>query len=204
LERLIDVIADRRNIAGLLGALAGLGLTFAGLIGTGWWAITAGLYAAGFLGAQLLAPPVPAALRAVPVAELPEDLRRLAGKIAPQLPAEAQTHLANILTAATTIEPKLRAIDAANPSVTSVRQIMADYIPTTLTTYAALPARVRSTTKLADGRTADEQLTAQLALLEKQMNQVVENLSRGDLMALETQGRFLEEKFSSPELFSSQ
>jgi len=31
----------------------------------------------------------------------------------------------------------------------------------------------------------------------------VDSLSRGDLLALETQGRFLEEKFASPDLFTS-
>ncbi|HLZ79547.1 MAG TPA: hypothetical protein VKQ09_09425 [Sphingomonas sp.] len=71
-------------------------------------------------------------------------------------------------------------------AVITVRQIMADYIPTTLTAYASLPARVRSNTLLSDGRTADAQLTDQLALLEKQMDQVVDSLSRGDLLALET------------------
>ncbi len=201
MEQWLIVLGDRRNVVGLLGAATGLGLMFSGVIDAGWWAITAGLYAAGFLGAQLVAPPPPLALRAVPVADLPADLRRLARKVGPQLPAPAQAHLASILAAAASIEPKLRAIDPANPSVISVRQIMADYIPTTLAAYAALPARVRSTTKLSDGQTADAQLTGQLALLEKQMNDVVDNLSRGDLLALETQGRFLDEKFRSSDLF---
>lgn len=177
---------------------------FGGFIDVGWWAITAGLYVAGFLGVQLLSPPPPLVLGAAAVAELPADLRRLARKLGAQLPNKAQLHLANILTAAAEIEPKLREIDPANPSVISVRQIMAVYIPTTLAAYAALPTGVRSTVKLNDGRTADAQITDQLAILEKQMNQVVENLSRGDLFALEAQGRFLEEKFSAPEIFTPQ
>ncbi len=202
MDRLLMLVGDRRNVAGLIGAVAGLGLTFGGVIDAGWWAITAGLYAAGFLGTQLIAPPPPPALSVAPVAELPADLRQLARRIGPQLPPTARAHLANILDAAAAIEPKLRSIDPANISVITVRQIMADYIPTTLSAYAALPPSVRSSSLLSDGRTADAQLTDQLALLEKQMDQVVDSLSRGDLLALETQGRFLEEKFASPDLFT--
>lgn len=198
---LLDAIGDRRNVAGLIGAAAGLGLTFGGVIDAGWLAITGGLYAAGFLGTQIFAPPAPVLLEAAPVAELPGDLRRLARRIGPQLPPEAQTHLTNILAAVAGIEPRLRAIDPNNLSVISVRQILADYIPTTLSAYAALPPRVRSSTKLGDGRTADMQITEQLALLEKQMDEVADNLSRGDLTALENQGRFLDEKFREPEVF---
>jgi hypothetical protein len=205
MERLLSAIGDRRNVAGLVGAAAGLGLTFGGVIEAGWWAITGGLYTAGFLGTQILAPPARATgplWQVAPVAELPADLRRLARDVSPQLPDAAQRHLANILAAATGIEPKLREIDPANPSVTAVRQIMADYIPTTLKAYRELPPRVRSATRLGDGRTADEQITAQLALLEGQMDRVADTLSRGDLNALEAQGRFLDEKFRAPDLFT--
>jgi len=204
IDRLLTAIGDRRNVAGMFGAAAGLGLTFGGVIDAGWWAITGGLYAAGFLGTQILAPPrVDGPLwQSAPVADLPADLRRLAHDISPQLPAAAQRHLANILAAASGIEPKLRAIDPANPSVTAVRQILADYIPTTLTAYRGLPPRVRSAARLGDGRTADEQITAQLALLETQMDRVADTLSRGDLEALDAQGRFLDEKFRAPDLFT--
>lgn len=204
IDRLLTTIDDRRNVAGMFGAAAGLGLTFGGVIDAGWWAITGGLYAAGFLGTQILAPPRADGplWQSAPVADLPADLRRLAHDISPQLPAAAQRHLANILAAASGIEPKLRAIDPANPSVTAVRQILADYIPTTLTAYRGLPPRVRSAARLGDGRTADEQITAQLALLETQMDRVADTLSRGDLEALDAQGRFLDEKFRAPDLFT--
>ena len=205
MERLLTAIGDRRNVAGMIGAAAGLGLTFGGVIEAGWWAITGGLYAAGFLGAQVFAPPARASgplWQSAPVADLPADLRRLARDISPQLPAAAQRHLANLLAAASGLEPKLRAVDPANPSVTAVRQILADYIPTTLQAYRALPPRVRSATRLGDGRTADEQITAQLALLETQMDRVADTLSRGDLEALDAQGRFLDEKFRAPDLFT--
>jgi len=201
-DDVVSAIGDRRNVAGLIGAALGLGLTFGGVIDGGWWAITGGLYAAGFLGAQLLAPRFPTVLRATSVAELPDDLRRLARQLGPNLPEAAQRHLANILNAVTGIEPRLHAIDPASPSLLAVRQIMADYIPTTLKAYAALPPRVRSAARLSDGRTADEQIVAQLALLEEQMDRVADTLSRGDLEALDVQGRFLDEKFRTPDLFA--
>jgi hypothetical protein len=205
MERLLTAIGDRRNVAGMLGTAAGLGLTFGGVIEAGWWAITGGLYAAGFLGTQILAPPPRSTgpqRQAPAVAELPADLRRLARDIGPQLPEAAQRHLTNILAAASGIEPRLREIDPGHPSVTAVRQILADYIPTTLKAYRELPPRVRSATRMGDGRTAEEQITGQLALLETQMDRVADTLSRGDLDALEAQGRFLDEKFRAPDLFT--
>ena len=203
MRQLLDLVADRRNVAGLVGALTGLGLTFGHVIGDYWLAITAGLYATGFLGAQLLAPAASEGdLSASPVAELPDDLRRLAARYGGALPPSARAHLDAILATATSIEPKLRAIDPANPSVIAVRQIMADYIPATLRQYAALPARVRETARLSSGATVDAHVSAQLALLDTQMAQVATNLSSGDLIALETQGRFLDAKFNPGELGS--
>ena len=201
MTRLLDLIADRRIVFGLFGAISGLALKYTGVIDGDWLLIDLGLFVTGALAVHVFAPPVPEALRAVPVADLPADLRRLAIRLMPQLPPAAWVHLTQILSAAAAIEPKLRTIDPANPSVITVRQIMADYIPTTLNTYAALPTQLRKTTALGE-RSADEQLTAQLALLKTQMNGIVETLSRGDLVALEAQGRFLEQKFSAPELFA--
>jgi hypothetical protein len=203
IDRLLIAVGDRRNVAGLVAAAGGLGLTFGGMIDAGWWAITGGLYAAGFLGTQILAPRPAAQPAFAPLADLTAGLRRLAEQLGPQLPPPARDHLTNILATAADIEPKLRAIDPANPSVIAVRQIMADYIPTTLKAYAALPSRVRATARLTDGRTAGAQITEQLALLETQMDRVADNLSRGDLDALQAQGRFLDEKFRSPDLFEA-
>jgi hypothetical protein len=139
---------------------------------------------------------------AAPLADLPADLRRLARDVGPQLPDAAQHHLTNILAAVSGIEPKLCKVDPNNRSVTAVRQIMADHIPTTLKAYRELPPRVRSTARLNDGHTADEQITTLLALFETQMDRVVDTLSRGDLDALEAQGRFLDGKFRAPNLFT--
>ncbi|MDB5686921.1 MAG: hypothetical protein JWR77_1510 [Rhizorhabdus sp.] len=203
MNRLLALIGDPRNVAGLTGAAAGLGLTFGGVIDSGWWAITAGLYAAGFLAMQIGLPARAPDLAALSVADLPDGLRRLARKLAPALPPAASAHLDNILSAVDAIEPRLREADPVALSMIPVRQIMGDYIPTTLTTYAALPARVRTRSRAGDGRTPEAQVTEQLGLLEQQMDQLVDNLSRGDLTALETQGRFLDTKFRAVDSWSA-
>jgi hypothetical protein len=204
-ERLLSAIGDRRNVAGLLGAGVGLGLTFGGLVDAGWWAITGGLYAAGFLASQILMPPKAVTVdggQARSTDELIGDLRALAKQIGPQLPDQAQLHLTSLLAAVSGIAPKLRVLDPATPSLIAIRQCLADYIPTTLQAYAALPPRVRSAAALSDGRTAEAQITTQLALLGQQVDKMADTISRGDLEALEVQGRFLDEKFRTPDLFA--
>jgi hypothetical protein len=198
----LDVIADRRNIAGLLGATAGLGLTFGGVIESGWWAITGGLYVAGFLAGQIAVPARASAIGEEPVAELPAELRRLATRVGPQLPVEARAHLQDILAAANSIETKLATIDPNSMDLEPIRKVLADYVPTTLRNYEALPTVLRTTAKGSDGRTPNAQITDQLGLLAQQMQAVIATLARGDLDALEAQGRFLQSRFATADPFT--
>jgi hypothetical protein len=77
-----------------------------------------------------------------------------------------------------------------------VRQTAAEYLPRTLDAYLAIPGTddplVRST-----GRTALEELRAQLALLDSRLDAITQNLQQRDLDGLAANRRFLEERFGA-------
>jgi hypothetical protein len=77
-----------------------------------------------------------------------------------------------------------------------VRQTAAEYLPRTLDAYLAIPGTddplVRST-----GRTALEELRAQLALLDARLDAITQNLQQRDLDGLAANRRFLEERFGA-------
>ena len=79
-----------------------------------------------------------------------------------------------------------------------VRQTAAEYLPRTIAAYLAIPGTndplVGST-----GRTALEELRAQLALLDSRLDAITENLQQRDLDGLLANRRFLEERFGMTE-----
>jgi hypothetical protein len=206
-DRILRAVADRRNVAGLVGAATGLGLMYGGVIEAGWLAITAGLYGAGFLAVQIAAPP-PAPLQlsnpgpAISAGDLPDALRRLAGRVGPDLPATARKHLDAILTTAISIQDRLQEMDAKGIDATPFRQLLADYVPETLRAYERVPRALRGKVRGASGKTPDQQIDAQLGLLAEEMEKLVEVLAQGDLDAIETQSCFLQSRFSTAEPFA--
>ncbi|HMI19777.1 MAG TPA: hypothetical protein VK533_09550 [Sphingomonas sp.] len=205
-QRLFQAISDRRNVAGLVGAATGLGLMYGGVIEAGWLAITAGLYGAGFLAVQIAAPPsdFPRLANGGPVtsaADLPDALRRLAGRVGPDLPPAARKHLDSILVTATSIQGRLAEMDAKGIDATPFQQLLAGYVPDTLRAYERVPAALRAKVRGASGKTPDQQIDEQLGLLADQMEKLVEVLAQGDMDAIETQTRFLQARFATAEPF---
>jgi len=203
----LQAVSDRRNVAGLIGAATGLGLLYGGIIEAGWLAITAGLYGAGFLAVQIVAPPSEPPPLANPgvatsAADLPDALRRLADRVGPDLPATARNHLASILATASSIQDRLAEMDAKGIDATPFRQLLADYVPETLRAYERVPRALRGKVRGASGKTPDQQIDEQLDLLAEQMEKLVEVLAQGDLDAIETQSRFLQARFTTAEPFA--
>lgn len=75
-----------------------------------------------------------------------------------------------------------------------VRQTAADYLPRTIGAYLAVPGTDDPLVR-ATGRTALEELRAQLALLDSRLDAITQNLQQHDLDGLLANRRFLEERF---------
>jgi hypothetical protein len=78
-----------------------------------------------------------------------------------------------------------------------VRQTAADYLPRTLSAYLAIPG-TNDPPLDATGRTALDELRAQLAILDASVDEITQNLQRRDLDGMLANRRFLEERFGPP------
>jgi hypothetical protein len=80
-----------------------------------------------------------------------------------------------------------------------VRMMATEYLPQTIGYYTNLPTAFRNMQKLQDGKTATQTLGEQIALLKSHLQAVLTSLSSNDANALLTNGRFLREKFATPD-----
>lgn len=75
-----------------------------------------------------------------------------------------------------------------------------DYLPSSLDAYLALPAAFVAQHRSAAGRTAGEELLAQLILLHDAVRELANAVYSGDARRLSDQGRFLDTKFAGSDL----
>ena len=190
------------NLIGCAAALLGPALLFAGVIDHGWQAITAGLYAAGWL----LGRRSPELERRIEDSLTMEDtLGRLDAVIAsatPHLTADMQARLKSIRDSVAEVLPRLVGQASGGDELFTVRETVLRYLPETLANYVALPAAFRVTHQLQSGRTARELLTEQLDVLAGQMQEVVANVAASDAQALVANGQFLQAKFRQPDFLA--
>ena len=185
------------NIAGCLLGLAGIGLYLFGIIGRWWLPITAGLYAAGYFAA----PPVdPLRLRTEITEEmLRQALDELIGSVRKRVPAEALRLLESIRTTLDAVLPKLAELKSTrridDPHAFTVGETVTRYLPDALVSYVRLPPAYAAAHHLPSGKTPRQGLLEQLGLLDAKLNEIADDLFRGDAEALVLNGRFLEEKF---------
>jgi hypothetical protein len=78
-----------------------------------------------------------------------------------------------------------------------VRQTATDYLPRTISAYLALPKQTAEKPMSADGKTAHQELRAQLDLLDAKLDEIAQDLQRQDTDRLLANRRFLEERFGT-------
>jgi hypothetical protein len=80
-----------------------------------------------------------------------------------------------------------------------VRQTASDYLPRTLNAFLAMPKHTAERPLSADGKTAHQELTAQLDLLIAKLDDIAGDLQRQDADRLLANRRFLEARFGPRE-----
>src|SRR6202011_942083 len=78
-----------------------------------------------------------------------------------------------------------------------VRQTASDYLPRTINTYLSLPRETAEKPLTPSGKTAHEELKAQLDLLDSKLDDIAQDLERQDTDRLLANRRFLEDRFGS-------
>jgi len=188
------------NIAGCLLAMGGLGLYFAGIISSYWWAIVAGLYGAAVIGWPRSNLAAMAEQTELSTEMLAQQVRKLVESVARGLPKDALDTLRSIEETLSELLPRLhelrdRGIISAKDSFIVVETVRR-YLPDTLGAYLRLPRFYAQMQALADGRTASQTLLDQLRVLDTSLKDVAKSAYAGDAETLVSNGQFLRDKFS--------
>jgi hypothetical protein len=199
-QRLQLFLYSTGNIAGCLLALGGLGLFFGGVVHAWWWAIVAGLYAAGVLGWPRDDLARTAERTELSGEMLAQQLSKLVDSVAQGLPKQSLDRLRSIESTLTDLLPRLqelrdRGVITAKDSFTVVETVRR-YLPDTLGAYLRLPRLYARMQALADGQTASQSLLNQLTVLDNSLKDVARSAFAGDAETLVANGKFLQNKFS--------
>jgi len=190
------------NIAGCLLALGGPALLFAGVIDHYWLAITAGLYAVGYLLARRSPELERRIADTLTVEETLEHLDSVIRGASSHLPEEMRTRLAAIRDSVAEVLPRLVGGSGGGDQLFTVRETVLRYLPETLANYVGLPPAFRVNHPLEGGKTARVLLAEQLAVLDDKMREVVAAVASSDAQALLANGQFLQARFRQPDFLA--
>jgi hypothetical protein len=117
-----------------------------------------------------------------------------------RVPRDVEVGVASIRQNVLDILSREARLAAHSPELFVVLRTATDYLPTALQAYLRLPAGYATSRQQADGKTALEILLEQLRLLDKEMVDVADAVTKQDLDRLRAHGRFLADRFAHSEL----
>ena len=110
------------------------------------------------------------------------------------LPAPAQAELDAISAALPSLKQTLERVDALDPNAQDARRLMSLHLPGLIDRYQQVPQGFRGE-RDGDGMSVDERLVEGLAAGRGALSEITEKLARSDVMAFETQGRFIKSRY---------
>jgi hypothetical protein len=137
---------------------------------------------------------------AVQAAAVRESLRRLGERLTGRVPPEVVVRVDAIRRLVLGLLEREEGPAAGSHELFTLLRTATDYLPAALDAYLRLPAEYATTRRLADGRTPAEVLLSQIELLEREMIDVADAVSRNDVDRLLAHGRFLADRFGRSEL----
>lgn len=195
-DRILLFLYSTPNIVGSLLGLAGLLLFFLGVIQDFWLFIVVGLYLIGVLVTPKQTAYDLSIQTQVSADEIRAQLDALVRKLQKRAPAEVIAKVESIKTSIVSILPILAASNLGDRNVFTIRQTVFEYLPTALENYLSLPPAFANLHPVRDGKTARQLLNEQLDILDREMKEIVVDMSANDTQKLLAHGRFLEQKFN--------
>lgn len=182
--------------------LIGAGIVGAVIDGIGFW----GVMITGILGAAaayvfMRYPEMP-----MPTTETlrQTDLGTLAGKTEiwleaqrPALPPPAVTLMQDIGVRLDQLAPQLQTLDENDPAAREVRKLVGEHLPELINGYKRIPDSLKH--KEHAGKTPSQQLVDGLKLIDREIETMTGQISRGELDKLAVRGRYLEMKYDNSE-----
>lgn len=133
-------------------------------------------------------------VRRTPLHQLPAQANAWLERQRPVLPAPAVRLTDDLARRLSELEPQLARLSPEQPAADAVRKLVAIELPGLVEGYRAIPPSMRAQPR-PDGRTADAQLVDGLRLIDGEVVRMTEQLARGALDEVATQGRYLELKY---------
>ena len=178
--------------------LVGAGVVGAVIDGIGFWGVMiTGLVGAAAAYVLMRYPEMP-----MPTTESlrQTDLGTLAGKTEiwleaqrPALPAPAVTIMQDIGVRLDQLAPQLQTLDENDPASREVRKLVGEHLPELINGYKRIPDSLKR--KEHGGKTPEQQLVDGLKLIDREIETMTGQISRGELDKLATRGRYLELKY---------
>jgi hypothetical protein len=115
------------------------------------------------------------------------------------LPAPAQAELDRLSAQLPSLRQTLERIPDLDPNAQDARRLMSVHLPNLLDRYLHVPQAYRSQLD-GEGISVDERLVEALSAGRVALKDISEKLARNDMAAFETQGRFIQSRYSEKSL----
>lgn len=112
------------------------------------------------------------------------------------LPSTAQAEIDGISSLLPALRQTLERVETLDPSAQDARRLMSIHLPGLIDRYMHVPTAYRSE-RDGEDKTVDERLVEGLAAGRAALSDIGESLARADMLALETQGRFIRSRYGS-------
>ena len=111
------------------------------------------------------------------------------------LPAPAQAELDQLSAQLPALRHTLERIPDLDPNAQDARRLMSVHLPNLIDRYVHVPAAYRGQ-RDGENVSVDERLVEALAAGRQALTEISEKLARADMAAFETQGRFIQSRYS--------
>ena len=115
------------------------------------------------------------------------------------LPAPAQAELDRLSAQLPALRQTLERISDLDPNAQDARRLMSVHLPNLIDRYLHVPSNYRSQLD-GEGISVDERLVDALSAGRVALKDISEKLARNDMAAFETQGRFIQSRYSEKSL----
>ena len=112
------------------------------------------------------------------------------------LPAPAQAEIDGISSVLPALRQTLERVETLDPNAQDARRLMSIHLPGLIDRYMHVPAAYRGE-RDGEDKTVDQRLVEGLAAGRTALDEISEKLARADMLALETQGRFIQSRYGS-------
>ena len=138
------------------------------------------------------------ALPKSPIKALPNQTARWLDQQRAMLPAPAQRLSDGIGLKLEALAPQLQMLGENEPAAAEIRRLIADELPELVRGYGRVPEALRRAN--INGMIPEKQLVDGLSVVDSELTRMSEQLARGDLEKLATQGKYLELKYQGDPL----